>query len=127
MVDSVVLELAEDLKLLNIIMKVIDEYRNAENNPDDVINRFNRLHVKLEKKSRADVLEQNLSARINLNLSLNESPRPNDMLTIKRMPSKAEVGGIGITPRVLNVSFLPQSLTEQWALAKTPEEVRTCC
>jgi len=123
MVDSVVLELAEDLKLLNIIMKVIDEYRNAENNPDDVITRFNRLHAKLEKKSRAEVIEQNLSSRINLNLSLNESPRPNDMLTIKRMPNKAEVGGVGITPRVLNVSFLPQSLTEQWALAKTPEEV----
>jgi hypothetical protein len=123
MVDSVVLELADDSKILAIIKREISDFICEVDTSDEVKARFHSLLAKLAKKTKVEVTQRDFSD-MNLNLSLNESPRPANMLTIKRMPiNKSDSGGVVPTPRVLNISFLPQSLTEQWALAKTPEEV----
>jgi hypothetical protein len=133
MVDSVVLELSEDKKIFEIIKREIDILLSTKDVPDDIKSRYRNLRVKVvKKKSNVEEAQQDLSDINPLNMSINESPRPNDMLMIKRMPIKIDNSAMN-TPRILNITFLPQSLTEQWALAKTSEEVRitkatfVCC
>jgi hypothetical protein len=126
MVDAVVLELSEDKKISEIIKREINVFLSVSEVPDDVKTRFHSLLLKVMKKNPVEEPQEfgnmNLKAT---NLSLNESPRPqNDMLMIKSLPSRSTDGpGASFTPRLLNISFLPQSLTEQWALAKSAEEV----
>lgn len=130
MVDSVVLELAEDKNILAIIKREINLLLGSEGMSDDVKSRFSNLLAKVMKKTHVEVTED-MGRGLNLNttsLSLNESPRPNnDMLMIKSLPNRTDGTGHGtgvnFTPRLLNISFVPQSLTEQWALAKSAEEV----
>ena len=128
MVDSVILELAEDKNIFETIKGEINVCLDAQELPEAIRARFTSLQMKVVKKMHVEVTDD-LSGDLNFNstnLSLNESPRSNnDMLTIKSLPNGSDSTGqrVSFTPRLLNISFMPQSLTEQWALAKGPEEV----
>ena len=126
MVDSVVLELSEDKSLLDLILHEINSIvKSLIDISDEVRSRYESLLRKIMKKSTVEsTADFDIGGLNETSLSLNESPRTqNDLLMIKSLPSKNDSSSQGFSPRLLNISFIPQSLTEQWVLAKSAEEV----